>query len=322
MPTPYKDRLNAINAMLADPFIEIKNEGFDSLFNLWLENNDSPEFIQDLIPIAAEHDMVIPEFKNRLNSLVIKDTITETYLLQRLNHLREDIAKFKKNLVATEDIKTDVMVENINRINKSTFKFWQITLFVIILLTIVSMFLPSNIYQKAIMIFIAATCSAVFPYIFSQKQHRNLAKELNLKLNYSYPTYLSIGDENIVDISIENQNEAKFTGEITMIFDDDDSLITPVADQSSSAHIEIPPFGRDAKQFKFIIKNRPTDGNVDFYFLVLSSFGSRYKTSNEKFLVSPIPRLRSTWSWLFGSAGLGALIITLLWDKLADMIGL
>ena len=319
MPIPYKDRLNAISVMLADPFIEIKDEGFDSLFNLWLENNDNPELIRDLIPIAAEHEKVIPEFKNRLNSLVIKDTITETYLLQRLNQLREDIAKFKK---APEDIKTDIMVENVNRINKSTLKFWQIILFVIILLALVSIFVLPNIYQKTIIVVIAITCSVVFPYIFSQKQQRSFSEDLGIKLNYSFPAYLSVGDENIVDISIENPNDTRFAGELTIIFNDDDSLITPVADQSSSAHMEIPPFGRDAKQFKFIIKNKPADGNVDFYFLVLSSFGSRYKTKSEFFLISPIPRLRSTWSWLFGSAGLGALIIALLWDKLADIIGL
>ncbi|MDL1910509.1 hypothetical protein FBQ81_07415 [Chloroflexi bacterium CFX6] len=318
----YKDRLTAIQQLLASSHQEEVEEGYDSLFNLWLENSDLPGFIQDLIPIAAKHETFIREFKERLNSLITKDVITDTYLQQRLNSLESEIAKYKINSLKSENVTTPSLIGSAAGETNPKFAFWQIALAVIILVTLGLMFVLPNTFQKGIMLLIAVSCTMVFPYIFSQKQHRIIAEELNIKLNYSFPKYLSVGDENIVDFSMENPNETGFTGELTMVFDDDNSLIAPVAEKSLSAHIDLLPHNRVAKQFNFVVKNKPADGNINFYFLVLSSSGTRHKTNTEFFLISPIPHLRSIWSWLFGSAGLGALIIALLWEELKELLGL
>lgn len=322
MTTPYKDRLAAIQQLLASSQQEEVEEGYDSLFDLWLENSDVPGFIQDLIPIAATHGTFIQEFKDRLNSLITKDVITDTYLQQRLNSLESEIAKYKINSLKSENATAPSLIGGTAGETNPRFAFWQIALALIILAALGLMIVLPNTFQKGIMFVIAISCAVVFPYIFSQKQHRIIAEELNIKLNYSFPKYLSVGDENIVDLSIENPNETRFTGELTMVFDDDNSLIAPAAEKSLSAHIDVFPHDRAAKQFNFSLKNKPADGNINFYFLVLSSSGTRHKTNNEFFLISPIPHLRSIWSWLFGSAGLGALIIALLWEQLKKILGI
>ena len=63
MTKPYEDRLEAIRKLLAHPSREVAREGHDLLFNLWLENMDASDFLQDLIFIAAEYADVIKEFE-------------------------------------------------------------------------------------------------------------------------------------------------------------------------------------------------------------------------------------------------------------------
>jgi hypothetical protein len=89
---PYKNQLHAIRIMLADPSQEEAADGYESLFELWMKNADSADFIQDLIPIAVEYKNIIHEFETRLGELSLKSSITGTFLKKHLAILASEVA--------------------------------------------------------------------------------------------------------------------------------------------------------------------------------------------------------------------------------------
>lgn len=93
MTKPYEDRLEAIRKLLAHPSREVAREGHDLLFNLWLENMDASDFLQDLIFIAAENADVIKEFEHHIDDLVVREKITDIYLRARLKKLSSRVHK-------------------------------------------------------------------------------------------------------------------------------------------------------------------------------------------------------------------------------------
>jgi len=92
--------------MLDDPSSEIVEEGYSLLFRLWLEYSDSKDFTQDLKPIAINHKNIIQEFENRLNELVIKDTITDTFLKSRLKVFASEVSR--SNLDSSQHVKQPI----------------------------------------------------------------------------------------------------------------------------------------------------------------------------------------------------------------------
>lgn len=323
MSTPYKERLKAIHMMLATRSRELVQEAYDSLFRLWLENVDSSNFKQDLIPIAVEHDNIIQELENRLSALSLKNTITDTFLKDHLAVLASEVLKIKlekstEELSVRESWRVDIIP---SKKQKTKFAWWQITLFNIIVIPLWIIVSRPHIYQQIIVLVVAIISVITLPYLLPKKDRIIAANLLATKLNYTFPTYLSLGDVNTVHFFIENLSETNFSGEITLIFRDPDSFVTPAPDQDLTVKLEVPPHGRAAKQFKFLVLKRPADGSLDYYFQISSS-GSQFISKDENFQIAPIPYLRSTGAWLFGSAGLGTLIIALLWDQLKKLLGI
>ncbi len=323
MPKPYKDRLKAIRAILADSSQEIAQEGYGLLFKLWLENVDNSDFIQELIPIAVEHQNTVQELDSRLGELSLKDSITNTFLKDHLTKFASEVAKFKSEVTKADAQATGFPPININisENQRTRFAWWQLAFIAVIIISLGLILVLPNTFQKALVLVVAG-CSAIFFYYIVPKRDRTILTDLsNIKLSYTSPNYLSLGDENTIHISVENSSQTEFNGKITLVFNDPDSLVTPAPDQSLSAKIEISPLGREAKQFKFLLLKKPSDGNLNYYFQI-SSDKSQYVSNEENFQIAPIPYLRSTWAWLFGSAGLGALIIALLWEKIKELLGI
>ena len=323
MPKQYKDRLTAIRKMIADPSQEIVQEGYGLLFKLWLENVDNSAFIQELVPIAVEHQQMMQELANRLGELSLRDTITDTFLKKELAKFGSEVDNFK-----TEAIKTGLQTTGLPPINinitenrKTKVAWWQMAFFAVIIISLALILILPQPFQKALVLVVAA-CGAVFFYYIVPKRDRTISTDLsNIKLSYISPNYLSLGDENTIHISIENPSQTEFNGKITLVFNDPDSLVTPAPDQSLSAKVDVSPLGKEAKQFKFLVLKKPSDGNLNYYFQI-SSDKSQYVSNEENFQIAPIPYLRSAWAWLFGSAGLGALILALLWDQVEHWLGL
>jgi hypothetical protein len=312
---PYSNQLRAIREMLDNPTEESIQEGYDLLFKLWLTNKEIEEFSQELIQDAIKHPLLIGEFRKRLRELRLKSSITGNYLKDQFEAFVANVESYKSKL-ATEAKPHPVLLPAKIGISESQTRklpWWQI-LRVLILTVSITLILVLPISQKIVVCAIAIISVITMPYLLSKVDQMITTDLPGIKLNYSFPKYLSIGDENTIDLSIENSNENEFTGLITLVFSDNDSLITPVANQSMSVKVEVPAFGREAKQFKFILKNKPPDGDANYYFQVFSSDGSRYKTNSAFFLISPIPYLRSIWGWVISGSGIVALIITFIWE--------
>lgn len=311
----YSNQLRAIREMLDDPTGASIQDGYDLLFKLWLSNRDVPEFEQELIQDAIKHPQLIGELRTRLRELRLKSSITGNYLRERFETFVANVESHKSKLSMEAKPPAVLSSAKISISASQTRKvpWWQALRVLILIVSIILIFvLP--ISQKIVVCAIAIISILTMPYLLSKVDQMIVTDLPGIKLIYSFPKYLSIGDENTIDLSIENSNENEFTGLITLVFSDNDSLITPAANQSMSAKVEVPAFGREARQFKFILKNRPPDGDANYYFQVFSSGGSRYKTNNTFFLISPIPYLRSIWGWVISGSGLVALIITFLWE--------
>jgi hypothetical protein len=97
MENSYKKRLAAILKMLTNPAREVKREGHDLLFNLWLENLDNLDFLQDLVPITETSVNLIQEFEDRINDIVIREKITDIYLRTRLKNLAKELENFRED---------------------------------------------------------------------------------------------------------------------------------------------------------------------------------------------------------------------------------
>jgi len=315
---PYYDQILAIREMLANPSPEIVQEGYDLLFKLWMINSDNPDFKHEIKHDAIKYSQLIPELTTRLIKLQLTSSITNTYLRKRLESLASDAEDLRRALI-TKGSNTSLQSANINipkGLNRK-YSWWQLLLVgIIVISTLLTIYLP-DLYQKILAVVIAVGSAVTFPYIFPQKDHMISVDSAEIKINYSFPKYLSIGDENTVHISIENSGQANFSGRITLIFDDPGSFVTPAPDQNLSVKMDLPPHGRESKQFKFQVLKKPSDKDLNYHFEI-SSDKEQYVSNEGSFSIAPIPYLRSTWAWLFGSAGVG---IALFWEQLEKLFG-
>jgi len=319
MPTPYDNQLHAIRKMLANPAPEIVQEGYDLLFKLWLSNHENAEFKHELMRVAIDHSQLIIEFTNRLRKLQLKSSITNTYLRKGLEALASDVKNFKLNLSKENKPAANFLPAKIDTPKEiGKYAWWQLLLLGIIAIAIWLVIYLPDLYQKILVVFVAAGSTITLPYIFPQKDHVILVDSAGIKINYSFPTYLSVRDENTAHISIENLSQTEFSGKITLVFDDPSSFVTPAPNQNLSVKVDLSPHGRESKQFKFLVLKRPSDKNLNYHFEIFSD-EEQYISNEESFLIAPIPYLRYTWAWLFGSAGV---IIALLWDQLGKLLGL
>lgn len=315
----YDDQLLAIREMLADPAPEIEQEGYDLLFRLWLSNHENMGFKHELLRVAVNHSRLIIEFTNRLRELQLNNSITNTYLRKELETLASDVYALKFNPSITgkpitnfQSVTTKTPQEN------EKYAWWQLLLFGIITASVwLVVYVLPDLYQKILVAFVALASAITLPYIFPQKDRVILIDSAGIKINYSFPTYLSIRDENIAHVAIENTGQTDFNGRITLVFDDPSSFVTPAPDQNLSVKVDLSPHGRESKQFKFLVLKRPSDKNLNYHFEITSD-KEQYKSNEESFLIAPIPYLRYTWAWLFGSAGV---IIALLWDQFEKIFG-
>lgn len=323
MPAQYSEQLYAIRELLKSSSKEIMQEAYDLLFDLWLANYESSEFGRDLIQDAIEHSQLISELRKRHRELPLRDSITDAYLQKRLEDFATNVANFKLNASIESQSSIVFLPAKINMPENQSGKYtwWQILLLFIILISVGLVISLPHIYQKLIVIVISTISIAILPYLLSRKNRMISVNLPGIKLNYSLPTYLSLGEVNTIHISVENLSQTKFNAEITLIFKDPVSFVVPAPDQSLSVKVQVPYNGREAKQFQFRVLKRPADSNLDYYFQI-SADKAQFESNTDSFLIAPVPYLRSTWAWLFGSAGLSALILALLWDQLKKLLGL
>lgn len=99
----YVGRINAIRIMLHDLSCETRQEGYDLLFKLWLDNTDSEDFNQQLILIAREDHDMLDEFERRINEIVTRDSITDLYLRGRFKKLISEVTISKPDALRGRD---------------------------------------------------------------------------------------------------------------------------------------------------------------------------------------------------------------------------
>lgn len=293
MPGLYKKQLLAISDMLKNPSKGIRDEGYYQLFKLWRENADVAHFTQDLLPIAFQHENLVEELRNQLNKLSINNSITDTFLKNQLETLVSEITKYK---LAEQEKKQQDTKSNIQ--NGQTIKFatWQKVLAITILAVVFFISIINLIYVVPI------------------KENTFSSDLVGLNINYKSPSYLSVHDENTVEISIENTLPKNLEGTLTLVFDDPEHSIKPARGENFSTEVTIHSHDKETQEFSFQLIKKPNNKNLNYHFLFITSDGSQDQSKKENFSIAPIPYLRSVSTWLFGS--MGALIVTSLWDQI------
>ena len=312
MPHPYQDRLIAIRIMLKDPSPETVHEGYDLLFKLWRQYNDSPDFIKALMPIAGDHDNLVQELEKRLGEFVLKEALTDRFFQKSMDNLKIELKAGKKDERSTLPPPQLVSTKPV---------WWKNTG---ILLVIVIIALIGIIWWKSATILIVLVAIVIVGiinliYIVPINEHPILADSIGLKLHYKAPVYISLRDENIIEVSIENFQSSTFKGTAALIFYGQDASVKPAPDQKLSATLEVNPLDKETKQFKFFLTHKPMTNNLNYSFKVFSQDGSLGISTNEHFLITPIPYLRTASKWLFGT--LATLIVALIWDRVEEFLG-
>jgi hypothetical protein len=200
-------------------------------------------------------------------------------------------------------------------ITNPRFAWWQLLLAGIIIVSIGLVIYLPDLYQKILVGFVATIGAITLPYIFPQKERTISLNKAGIKINYAVPAYLSIGDENTAHIWIQNSGQVDFNGKITLVFEDPDAFIAPAAGHKLSANVELYQNSRESIQFKFLITKRTSNKSLHYHFEIITGH-DHYKSNTENFLIAPIPYLRKTWAWMFGSAGV---IIALLWKQVEKL---
>lgn len=307
---PYIDRLILIKEMLNSPQPEMVREAYESLFELYKKYADKPEFIGEMKQLVSKYPKIPSELEAQIEKLS-KDNETEKMAFSLKRSLENLLTK--TSLLTPEQISPSAP--------KGKLLWWYITICAFVLISawaVINLLPNTNTLQKIVVALVAFSAMIMLPYILPQKDRSNPIGLSGIKLNYTTHTYISVGDQNTIDTSIENTGNTEFNGSITLIFQDPDSLVKPAPNEDLSAKIEVSPHGKTNRQFKFILVKKPLDGGLNFCFRITSSDGPQYMSSDDVYLITPMPYLRSIGSWVIGGSGVIALIIAFLWQLIVE----
>jgi hypothetical protein len=114
MSSSYIDQLLSIRGLLNSPFSEIVKDGYDMLFELLIENENNPNFVEDIEQLTREYPSLSQELEVRRQKAERKaapidlvelkkvdDTVKTSYLLPKkifISYAHKD-EKFKNELV-------------------------------------------------------------------------------------------------------------------------------------------------------------------------------------------------------------------------------
>jgi hypothetical protein len=157
----------------------------------------------------------------------------------------------------------------------------------------------------------------VFPTNKSPVQNLNP----NIGITYTTPRYLAVGDQNMIEVTLLNKDTTNvISGTVTLIFSDSTISLTSIPDQRLSFQIEdLLPGDRVTEQMKLKLIRGPSSDIVEFYFQFFLSDGSLYKSKNDVISISPVPNIRTTWSWATGAGGILGLFLGFLFDRLKNL---
>ena len=318
---PYYDQLHAIRKILDDPNDGNLEQGYDLLFKLWLSNSDRSDFIQELIQDAVSRPSLINEFRKRLGELRLRSAITDTYLRERFEAFVADVESHrlkKSEILASQvsNLKPDatknneqfkvVQLETIAPGKKKTKIKWS----------------KQRITAMALFGFFFVFGVVInMKYINPKNPPKTRFIPPNLILTYTSPKYISEEDENSVTITLVNKDENQpFSGRITLVFSNG-APIMPVPGRSLSMEVANLEGGdRKTEQLTFTLPKSSSQKAVDYYLRILPADGSAlYQTADDKFLVSPFPRMWTVLASLMSAGGLGGLLVTFLNEKLLNV---
>ncbi len=151
----------------------------------------------------------------------------------------------------------------------------------------------------------------------------------NIGVAYKAPRYLSVGDENTIEVLVINLNlNEPFTGVVTLKFDNS-AVPVITSDKGVSILIDnLQPGGRLTRLIKIKLSKKPTEKTIYYYFQIsltnknqtmsIYDAGKSYSRSQyDKFLIAPIGYLRSSLAWVISGIG-GTGILGLLGNYLID----
>jgi hypothetical protein len=144
----------------------------------------------------------------------------------------------------------------------------------------------------------------------------------SLSLAYEAPKYLAVGDENTVDITLTNLDpKVPFNGMVTLIISD--NSVTSTLNRRMSIPIkDLFPNDRLTSQYKLKLSKSPSTKSINFHFQITTlPDNTQYVTSNGEFFISPIQRIRSFWAWITGGSGLIGLVVTFLFERFKNLLG-
>lgn len=303
MDTNFTERINVIREMLESPSVVVTQEGFDDLMALIEENSGNQDLSDEIIQIAAENPNLGRQILERLKKFERKTPEVDG-IIRELNQMFDEIS----SRASPPDNATP---------SKREFLWWYVAIYAFVLIsawTVIILLPDTNTLQRIVVALVALSAMVMLPYILPTKDRTVPIGLSGIKLNYTTHAYVSVGDQNTIDVSIENTGNNEFNGSITLIFQDPDSSVKPAPNESLSVKIEVPPHGRVNRQFKFILAKKPLDGGLNYCFRIASSDGPQHTSGDEVYSITPVPYLRSIGSWVIGGSGIIALIIAFLWQ--------
>ncbi|MCC6297983.1 MAG: hypothetical protein IT314_01705 [Anaerolineales bacterium] len=178
---------------------------------------------------------------------------------------------------------------------------------------------------------------ALMSYVFPKNTRTVQYMSSDVGIAYTSPKYLSVGDDNVIEVSVINLG-AKDTlnGVVTLKFHNPIISIIAGSDQGITIAIkDLPPGGRLTKSFEVNLTKRPSEKVIYFYFqysslsqslLQLNRDANRIgsRSQYDKFLISPIDNLRSSWGLLVSlvsGTGLVGIVSNYLWGRFKKIIG-
>ncbi len=148
----------------------------------------------------------------------------------------------------------------------------------------------------------------------------------NVGINYKAPKYLSVGDENNIDVTVVNlDTKEPPNGIITLTFSDPTIPLIVTSSQGMSIIItDLPPGGRITKALQFKLTSKSGLENVEYYFQYSGPDKTQSVSNKNKFLIAPIDFLRSNYTWVFitiGGTGFFWLLMNLLGEQFKRFLG-
>jgi hypothetical protein len=300
----YINQLHAIREMLSNSAPEIVQEGYESLFALWMENADSSDFIKDLTPIAIEYENTIREFENRLINLSTQDQITDTFLKRQLKSLATKVSNHRrdsrKNNEQPKIIQPEPIVPEIQE-TKDIIIYneipWGKLIWILIFSVIIVILILSSIY--------------LLP-----RESIDCPITNGLEVGIDYPKYIAYGDTEEIKLTIKNVGDSEISGSLLIDFE---GTKVHLEDEAKIKLETLAPSEQPTtKEIRFLLNELPKAGQYIYFSPVIMGNDTQCSSKEYFIRISPIPGLRKFVGLLWSTVGLT--LVGMFWSQIKEWL--